>query len=386
MRGNNKNVKYVLIAMSGGADSMLLVLMNLRKGNHVSVVHFTFDLNTSGPDFYSYMRNIKTIRKGMKRENISQGMLQEITNKGILSPDKTITDPAKLVRMNVPVYGMCVSQPPMWAVLLAYASRNFRHRNGDDSKRSIDHIEVGYVLGDHGLSYLESMNNTFAILSIDFFDHFSSHIMDEMKPLPKIIAPLSKVHKDEILTLIDKHLDLTGTPRPWTCELSSRLSMISLISNTRVTRSELTERVLKSIIAAAERNEHEDVGNFIDLCMRSMELYFPCGRCRSCESVKINRVTKDQDELIEKFTTVKVTKSMGIPNTFSDFSMMDVLVDMLRSNDCVLMLPIFDEDSELMEKYPKIKILIKGNRAEKEKNDDVKKAFGLSFFYRINRI
>lgn len=153
-------MKRVLIPWSGGADSTYLILKNLKEGNHVTAFGVRLENNPNQSD----------------REFKSRKIISDFFYKNYPS-----NFDYKLFVGRIDVGGstnLILSQPPIW-VLFSHYSQSFSE---------IDEVQIGYVMNDDVISYLEDVRN--------LWKSYRPFIGTKH---PNLEFPLTKTKKYEIL-------------------------------------------------------------------------------------------------------------------------------------------------------------------------------------------
>lgn len=154
-------MKNILIPFSGGLDSTYLVWKNLKEGNKVTLVYFEIENN-----------NTKVTLEKVHREYLINQFRNEFSYDKLNTSNLKYKISANGIHNE---YGLI--QVPIW-MLGAYFASN----------QCYDEIQMGYVMNDDALSYLEEIKNLY-----EAYQPFSQ------KPLPKMTFPIIKEMKEEMI-------------------------------------------------------------------------------------------------------------------------------------------------------------------------------------------
>jgi len=169
-------MKNVLIPYSGGLDSTYLVWKNLNEGNNVTVVYYEIENNKD-----------KVILEKIHRNKIINLLEEKFPNQ---LTNERYFDYKIYARGIVNNYSLI--QVPIW-MLGGFLSVN----------KKFDEIQMGYVMNDDALSYLEEIKVLYKA-----FQPFSNDV------LPEITFPIIKKHKREMFEELPRDI-LTYV---WSCE------------------------------------------------------------------------------------------------------------------------------------------------------------------------
>jgi 7-cyano-7-deazaguanine synthase in queuosine biosynthesis len=161
---NNKK-KEIAIAFSGGMDSVALTLYNLNLGNNVTLLRFEIINNWSKAalERKACEKIIEHLRKKYPHQNIH---VQECGSVGLLSS------------------GLALPQAAIWAFMLGSTSLNY-----------VDEVQVGYILNDCAVSYMEEIKKLYK--SIEAF---------KSQKMPSLSFPFIKKHKQDVYNMLDYDL------------------------------------------------------------------------------------------------------------------------------------------------------------------------------------
>jgi len=159
-------MKKVLILSSGGLDSTYLVYENLKKGNLVRTLYTTVQNNGHKPE--SEKKSLE-LQKEYFLKNFPNQLETYYNNVEIL--------------ISYPQDNLILKQIPLWIMSMLYYCEG------------VDEIQVGYVMNDDAISFLEDIKGIYK--SYEFlFDN----------KCPELIFPLTKTKKEEIINKIPQEL------------------------------------------------------------------------------------------------------------------------------------------------------------------------------------
>lgn len=154
-------MKKVLIPFSGGLDSTYLVWKNLKEGNDVTIVYFEIENNA----------------EKVKLEKIHRAKIITLFQKEFGHGSLHIPHLEYKILASGIINNYSLIQVPIW-MLGAFMGSNHTY----------DEIQMGYVMNDDALSYLDEIRTLF-----NAYQPFSND------PLPKITFPIIRKHKTEML-------------------------------------------------------------------------------------------------------------------------------------------------------------------------------------------
>jgi 7-cyano-7-deazaguanine synthase in queuosine biosynthesis len=166
-------MKNILVLASGGFDSTYLIMKNLKEGNHVIPLYIK-----SMVDTYQRKYEIEAL-------------------KAIISEFRKIyPNQCEYIRYESNMWcggysGFPLQQPIVWMMgAAAFINKN-------NTPPEIDEIQLGYVMEDHALSWLNEIKNLFkAIMGMSMIPH---HLINGKKyKLPKITFPMIKLSKYDV--------------------------------------------------------------------------------------------------------------------------------------------------------------------------------------------
>jgi len=154
---SDKKIKKVAISFSGGMDSVSLAIDNLEKGNNVELLRFEISNNWA-----------KSILERKACTDIVKELEKKYPNKHI-----SLTHCGNVELLNV---SLTLPQAVIWAFML-----------GSSSFYSVDEVQVGYILNDCAVSYMDEIKKL-----------YSSFQAFKDQKLPPLKFPYIKKHKSEI--------------------------------------------------------------------------------------------------------------------------------------------------------------------------------------------
>ena len=161
-----------IILWSGGLDSTYLIQKSIEDGWHVDAYYFRIVNNNVKSKME--LTAIDKIRTHFDINNFQyKGIITEITI-------KSTND-----------YRLIFSQLPVWLFSMLYTISQYGY-----DKHVKEEICLGYVMNDDAISFLNDIRY--------IWNSYSSVIHN--RELPKLVFPLSKIKKDEIINLITPEL------------------------------------------------------------------------------------------------------------------------------------------------------------------------------------
>lgn len=167
-------MKTVYILWSGGLDSTFLIWKNLTEGNKVIAKYIELENNEHKSEME--LDAIYKLRKLFKEE-----FKDNFEYSYLLSID--IVESAHTVRL---------PQYPSWFTGCVYGL-------GDN----IDEIQLGYVMNDDAISYLDDMKSLWKAYE---------PLYNGSTPFPELTFPLTKIHKKDYISVFNfpkKYYELT---------------------------------------------------------------------------------------------------------------------------------------------------------------------------------
>lgn len=160
-------MKNVLILSSSGLDSTYLVYDNLKKGNRVTSIYVEVTNNSC---------KVEVEKKALVNQEL-------FFKKNFPSLDYYLKLDNTSVSLRDVDYDLIFTQIPIWVFAVIFNTRN------------IDEVQIGYVMNDDAISYLQDIK--------DIYNQFSSISTRE---LPELTFPLAKLKKHDFISNLPEEL------------------------------------------------------------------------------------------------------------------------------------------------------------------------------------
>jgi len=164
-------MKNVLVPYSGGLDSTYLIWKNLKEGNKVTVIYLEIENNYTKVELEKIHRT--EIIKRFRNE-FSYSQLEEKSYN-------------YKIRVDYHSVGYSLIQVPIWILGMFLTL-----------EPCYDEVQMGYVMNDDAISYLDEIRNLYEAHKIFVTD------INQLEKFPKLTFPIIKMKKEEMIHALPK--------------------------------------------------------------------------------------------------------------------------------------------------------------------------------------